>query len=126
MAGETPKETEDGPRPTTQGSTATPVARPGPVLRGATVAPGLVLGAVHRQDHDLARERAERVPLDAVETELNRFRKGLDDSRLQLLDLKARLTGRVRDEDARILDTHLSYLRDSAFIAAVENLSLNE
>ncbi len=98
----------------------------GVVLRGATVAPGLVLGRVHRKDHDLARERAERVPLDEIEVELNRFRQALDESRLQLLDLKSRLTGRVREEDARILDTHLTYLRDSAFIADVENLILNE
>ena len=32
----------------------------------------------------------------------------------------------MREEDARILDTHLAYLRDSAFIADVENLILNE
>jgi phosphotransferase system enzyme I (PtsI) len=96
------------------------------ILRGATVAPGLVLGRVHRQDHDLTKERAERVPLDEIEVELNRFRTALDDSRLQLLDLRSRLTGRVREEDARILDTHLAYLRDSAFIADVENLILNE
>lgn len=98
----------------------------GVILRGATVSPGLVMGRVHRQDHDLARERTERVALDEVEAELNRFRTALDESRLQLLDLKARLTGRVREEDARILDTHLAYLRDSAFIADVENLILNE
>ena len=106
-------------------SPAAPAAN-GVVLRGATVAPGLVLGRVHRKDQDLARERAERVPLDEVEVELNRFRKALDESRLQLVDLKSRLTGRVREEDTRILDTHLVYLRDSAFIADVENLILNE
>ncbi|NOT30516.1 MAG: phosphoenolpyruvate--protein phosphotransferase [Planctomycetes bacterium] len=105
---------------------AAPAPASGPILRGATVAPGLVLGRVHRQDHDLVKERVERVPLDEIEVELNRFRQALDDSRLQLLDLKARLTGRVREEDARILDTHLAYLRDSAFIADVENLILNE
>ena len=98
----------------------------GPILRGATVVPGLVLGRVHRQDHDLAKERTERVPLDEIEVELNRFRSALDDSRVQLVDLRARLSGRVREEDARILDTHLAYLRDSAFIADVENLILNE
>jgi phosphotransferase system enzyme I (PtsI) len=103
-----------------------PARSGGPILHGATVAPGLVMGRVHRQDHDLARERAERVPLDEIEVELNRFRLALDDSRLQLLDLKSRLAGRVREEDARILDTHLAYLRDSAFIADVENLILNE
>src|SRR5262245_45347960 len=103
-----------------------PAPSSGKILRGATVVPGLVLGRVHRQDHDLSKERAERVPLDEIEVELNRFRSALDDSRLQLLDLKSRLTGRVREEDARILDTHLAYLRDSAFIADVENLILNE
>lgn len=103
-----------------------PVSTAGPILRGATVAPGLVLGRVHRQDHDLTKERAERVALDGIENELNRFRTALDESRLQLEDLKSRLSGRVREEDARILDTHLLYLRDSAFIADVENLILNE
>jgi phosphotransferase system enzyme I (PtsI) len=84
------------------------------------------MGIVHRQDHDLSRERAERVALDQIEVELNRFRRALDGASRQLLDLKSRLTGRVREEDARILDTHLAYLRDSAFIADVENLILNE
>jgi phosphoenolpyruvate-protein kinase (PTS system EI component) len=117
-----------GNAPDAPETAAEPIASAPPaiVLRGATVAPGLVLGRVHRQDHDLSLETAERVPLDEVEVELNRFRRALDESRLQLQDLKARLTGRVRSEDARILDTHLTYLRDSAFIADVENLILNE
>jgi phosphoenolpyruvate-protein phosphotransferase len=125
MADPTPPESATRAEAATS-TTAEPVAPAGTILRGATVAPGLVLGRVHRQDHDLARERAERVPLDEVENELNRFRKALDESRMQLLDLRSRLTGRVREEDARILDTHLTYLRDSAFIADVENLILNE
>jgi phosphotransferase system enzyme I (PtsI) len=133
MATETSPEQDGVPRPELQAPEAVPAApgpepapASGPILRGATVAPGLVLGRVHRQDHELHKERAERVPLDEIEVELNRFRQALDDSRLQLLDLRARLSGRVREEDARILDTHLLYLRDSAFIADVENLILNE
>ncbi len=137
MADESTRGAPEAPERADAGGRAAPVpeataaaapepVRPNVILRGATVAPGLVLGRVHRQDHDLSRERAERVPLDEIEVELNRFRKALDESRLQLVDLKSRLTGRVRDEDARILDTHLVYLRDSAFIADVENLILNE
>ncbi|HED67039.1 MAG TPA: phosphoenolpyruvate--protein phosphotransferase [Planctomycetes bacterium] len=98
----------------------------GRVLRGATVSPGLVLGRVHRKDYDLNRTGAERVARDEVDQELNRFRSALDDSRRQLLDLKERLTGRVPEEDARILDTHIAYLRDSVFIADVEELILGE
>jgi len=119
------KESAEAPQGAPEAEAA-PAPSSGPVLRGATVAPGLVMGRVHCQDQDLSKERAGRVPLDEVEIELNRFRKALDDSRHQLLDLKSRLTGRVREEDTRILDTHLAYLRDSAFIADVENLILNE
>ena len=125
--GAAPAETAESERPSSDTpAPEAPARASGPILRGATVAPGLVMGKVHRQDHDLAAERAGRVPLDEVEVELNRFRAALDDSRHQLVDLKARLSGRVREEDARILDTHLAYLRDSAFIADVENLILNE
>ena len=98
----------------------------GLLLRGTSVAPGLVLGHVHRKDYDLSRAHAQRVPLDAIDRELGRFRQALDDSRLQLQDLKSRLEGRVKPDDARILDTHLAYLKDSVFIADVENLILNE
>ena len=101
-------------------------ARPPVVLRGATVSPGLVLGTVHRKDYDLARVGVERVPRDQVDHELNRLRKSLDESRRQLVDLRSRLKGRVNEDDARILDTHLAYLKDSVFIADVENLILNE
>jgi len=127
MSAETPAEPQERVEDEPAAPEATPAeVAPPVVLRGATVAPGMVLGRVHRQDHDLSHERAERVPLDEIESELNRFRKALDGSRLQLQDLRGRLTGRVREEDARILDTHLAYLRDSAFIADVENLILNE
>ena len=98
----------------------------GEILRGDSVSPGLVLGLVHRKDYDLRRVRNLRVPLDEVDRELNRFRTSLEDSRLQLKDLKSRLEGRVNPDDARILDTHVTYLKDSVFIADVENLILNE
>ncbi len=96
------------------------------LLRGSTVSPGLVLGIVHRKDYDLSKTRAERAPRDEVESELNRFRQALDDSLEQLQDLKHRLAGRVKPDDARILDTHVTYLKDSVFIADVENLILGE
>ncbi|MEW6074262.1 MAG: putative PEP-binding protein [Planctomycetota bacterium] len=120
---------EPPPAPAVATGETPPAAAPrpgGPLLRGATVCPGLVLGPAHRKDYDLDRARTERVPLDEVDRELNRFRKALDDSRLQLVDLRSRLEGKVREDDARILDTHVTYLKDSVFIADVENLILNE
>jgi len=98
----------------------------GRCLRGATVSPGLVLGRAHRKDYTLSTASVERVPQDEVDQELNRFRRSLDASKAQITELKERLHGRVSEADARILDTHLTYLRDSVFIADVENLILNE
>ena len=98
----------------------------GEVLRGTPVAPGLVLGTVHRKDYDLSKADTSRVARGEVERELNRFRRAMDASRIQLDDLKARLEGRVQEADARILDTHQTYLKDSVFIADVENLILAE
>lgn len=100
--------------------------RGGFMLRGTPVSPGLVLGPVHRKDYDILRAKPRRVPLDQVESELNRFHGALTDSRRQLDDLKARLEGRVPADHARILDTHVAYLKDPVFLSDVENLILKE
>jgi phosphotransferase system enzyme I (PtsI) len=116
--------------PVNEGTTEKPAVEPkapgGVTLRGTPVAPGLALGVVHRKDHDLLRTPPTRVPLEQVERELNRFHRALSDSRRQLDTLKERLHGRVLPEQVRILDTHLAYLKDSVFLADVENLILNE
>lgn len=98
----------------------------GSTLRGTPVAPGLVLGLVHRKDYDLLKTPPQRVPLDQVESELNRFHKSLFESRRQLEDLKGRLQGKVPSDHVRILDTHLTLLKDSVFLSDVENLIIHE
>lgn len=95
-------------------------------LRGTPVAPGLALGNVHCKHDELSAVTSERVPLDGIETELNRFHRALLDARAQLTWLKERLVGRVPEEEARILDVHVAYLKDSVFISDVENLILEE
>jgi phosphoenolpyruvate-protein kinase (PTS system EI component) len=103
-----------------------PIPDSGVVLRGQTVAPGLALGPVRLQIDEMSRGPVERIPADAVDRELNRFRQALIAARTQLEDLRDKLRGRVPEDEARILDTHTTYLRDSVFIADVEHLILNE
>ncbi|MDE0896039.1 MAG: PEP-utilizing enzyme, partial [Planctomycetota bacterium] len=98
----------------------------GELLRGTSVSAGLVLGRAHRKDHDLLVVEEERVAVEEVDGELNRFRTALESSKSQIEDLKTRLSGQVAPNDARILDTHLAYLKDSVFIADVEQLILVE
>lgn len=116
-AAETPEMIEETPAA---------LATPGPVLRGTPVAPGLAIGLAHRKDYDLFRSQPQRVPRDQVEHELNRFHRALSASETQLGNLKQRLTGKVPGDHARILDTHVAYLKDTVFLSDVENLILNE
>lgn len=95
-------------------------------LRGVSVAPGLATGLIHRKDYDLQSARVERVARDEIEDELNHFHSALTAARAQLVALKAKLVGQVPAHEARILDVHLAYLKDSVFIADVESLILNE
>ena len=113
--------------PVTEPAPEREVAPPaGITLRGSPVAPGLVLGLVHRKDYDLLKTPPQRVPLDQVERELNRFHKSLFESRRQLEDLKGRLQGKVPSDHVRILDTHVALLKDSVFLSDVENLIIHE
>ncbi len=122
-----PRPPEPGSDPTAGSAGArAPREREAEILRGTPVAPGLALGPVHRKDHALTRVLQERVPLDGIETELNRFHRALLDARAQLATLKQHLSGKVPAEEARILDVHVACLKDSVFISDVENLILNE
>ncbi|QDU68361.1 putative PEP-binding protein [Engelhardtia mirabilis] len=93
-------------------------------LRGERASRGRVAGRLVVVPDALGSLPTERIARDAVEDELNRFRRALGRARNQLRELRERLKDEVGAEDARILDTHLALSKDSAFIADVENLIL--
>ncbi len=95
-------------------------------LRGASVVGGLAIGRARKSLHDSLGATPVRVPLDAVERELNRFHAALSESKEELRSLKEHLRGEVDEHTARILDVHAALLVDSAFLADVENLVMNE
>jgi len=105
---------------------ASGVERAPTVLRGTPVSPGLALGVGHRKDSALGKASLERIPIDGIERELNRFHAAVVEARSQIVDLKQRLAGKVPADDARILDVHVAYLKDSVFISDVEHLILDE
>lgn len=96
------------------------------MLQGVTVCPGVAIGPAFLRDDELTRVGSSHVSTDRVNDELNRFREALDAARRQLMDLKTKLEGKIRSVDARIFDTHLTYLKDPIFITDVEKLVLEE
>lgn len=95
-------------------------------LPGERIAGGRVAGRLVIVPDVLGSPPTDRVAREAVEDELNRFRRGLGRARAQLRELRSRLRDEVGADDARILDTHLALSKDSAFIADVENLILGD
>ena len=106
---------------------ATAAEGPEPVvLRGIPVAPGLGMGPARIASEDLAEVTHRRVPQEKVQGELERFRLGLEVVEAELRELAGNLGGKVPEDHVRILDTHVSVLRDSVFLSDVENLILRE
>ncbi len=96
------------------------------MLQGTTVCPGVAVGPAVLRDDELERVGTQRVSSDRVNDELNRFREALDTARQQLVDLKGKMEGKIRTIDARIFDTHVTYLKDPIFVTDVERLVLEE
>ncbi|HRV81293.1 MAG TPA: phosphoenolpyruvate-utilizing N-terminal domain-containing protein, partial [Planctomycetota bacterium] len=96
------------------------------LLRGASVAPGMAFGPAVFRHRDLSTIPVRRVPQDGVENELNRLRKGLQVSAAQLESLRDRVAQSDSRDPLPLIDAQLSRLKDSVFLADVENLILAE
>ena len=99
---------------------------PTALLRGASVAPGMTFGRAIFREHDLDSIPVRRVPQDGVEAELNRLRAGLETSTQQLLELRDRLRASAVSDQLSLIDGQIDRLKDSVFLADVENLILGE
>ena len=96
------------------------------LLRGAAVASGMALGPAVFRHRDLSQIPVNRVPQDGVEDELNRLRQGLKISMEQLESLRSKLQDTGAVEQLPLIDSQLLRLKDSVFLADVENLILGE
>ncbi len=98
-------------------------------LVGLGVSPGISIGESFLYNRARRGIVDRRVPAKQVPDEIARFRRALEDSRRQLLELKASVTSaRLRDH-VYIIDTHLLILEDEMLVDGtiehIEQHSLN-
>lgn len=124
MSSQSPSEASDSPRGNPAELSVT--TRRAVSLRGQTASPGVVLARLHLKDFDLEALGGRRIQRDRVERELARFRQALGAAEAQLHSLRQSVSGRLSENDLRILDTHLALLQDGVFIADVERLILEK
>jgi phosphoenolpyruvate-protein phosphotransferase len=96
------------------------------LYKGETVVGGVALGPVFLQGYESTSAYPHRIPSDQVENELNRLREALELSRAQIEELKSRHEGTLGENELRIFDVHISYLRDPMFVDEIEKLVLEE
>ncbi len=90
-------------------------------LSGVATSCGFVTGPVflHVGTRELA-VREYRIPESQVGAELARYREARAETRRQLEGLIADISGRVREDEARIFENHLVILEDDVVIKAIE------
>lgn len=94
---------------------------------GISAAPGIVIGPafVIDTEEDLSVPRT-RIALDRADDEVQRFKKALEITRGELLQIKSNLADRLGDDHARIFDAHLLILDDVMVIEDTEALIRTE
>lgn len=91
------------------------------MLEGFTVCAGVAIGPVRLRGYELDRPMPTRLPATRIEEEVRRFRAAVSRSVDQVGQLRAKLSEGLGAAENRILEVHLSYLRDPTFLEDVEN-----
>ncbi len=85
------------------------------VLDGQSVSRGIVIAPVALLRRDRPEVREEAIAADAVEAEIARYERALDEARQQLQTLRARIPADVSSDIGGFIDTYLLMLADAAF-----------
>ena len=96
------------------------------VFTGEAVSAGIALGPVRLVGYERESEAPARIPGDQVEVELNALRAALSLSMKQIEGLKEHHGGTLGENELRIFDVHIAYLRDPMFVDEIEKLVVKE
>jgi phosphotransferase system enzyme I (PtsP) len=89
-------------------------------LDGLPAAPGFGRGRAHLLQPPVSFALVEDTISDDPDEELQRFRRAVAESLVELERLKARLSTRMPEFDSKIIDAHRMMVQDRAFLAKIE------
>jgi len=105
----------------TPGSKARPMPadRPSVTLKGVPAAPGIAIGLVHLGARSEVAVPDGDIALDEIEAETKRFREAIEKAREDVTFLRSSAAQEVGEESAKIFDTQLLFLDDTAVLDPV-------
>ncbi|HJQ84498.1 MAG TPA: phosphoenolpyruvate--protein phosphotransferase [Candidatus Binatia bacterium] len=89
-------------------------------LHGLAAAPGFGRGQAHLLEPSVSFDRVDDERAEGADDEKRRFRRALKESAAELDSLKERLSERMPEFDAGIIDAHRMMLRDRGFTGKIE------
>ena len=85
-------------------------------IQGIGASPGIVIGKAYLVERSKVRLPQKRISPDRVEEEVKRFRKAIQESRDQLIEIKERILDPEVSRHAFILDVHVMILDDEMLL----------
>ena len=93
-----------------------PLNKTSKLIQGIGASSGIVVGKAFLVDRSKVRLPAKRIEPEQVEAEIERFLRGLDESRNQLKEIKEKILDPEVLRHAFILDVHMMILDDEMFV----------
>ena len=86
------------------------------IFHGIPASPGVAHGLVFKFSHGDIEIPSYEVPLESVDTEVQRFDEALSKTRCQIREIRNEVAANLGADEARIFDAHIMVLEDQAFI----------
>jgi phosphotransferase system enzyme I (PtsI) len=82
------------------------------ILAGIPASPGIAMGEVHLLDRELLQIKEEKLKPEEVEPEIRRFKRALETTKEELLQIKEKVEKSMEPTQAKIFDAHIEILKD--------------
>lgn len=79
---------------------------------GTSASPGIAIGRAYRLDREEIKIREENLPSDQVEDEILRFKKALNEAKIEISKLKDSVGKKLGPEHAKLFEAYLLILED--------------
>lgn len=79
---------------------------------GISASPGIAIGRAYRLDREEIKIREENLPSDQVEDEILRFKKALNEAKIEISKLKDSIAKKLGPEHAKLFEAYLLILED--------------
>lgn len=89
-------------------------------LNGKSACEGIEIGEVYVEKNEEIEIEKKHIPMESLETEISRWKNAMKKSKEDILELKRKLFGKIKNEELDILTAHAIMLDDPMYVEDIE------